>query len=284
MENSEKVLVTQRVFAIPELLEQILLDLPMRTLLLSQRVNTTFHTVIKTSSKIQEALFFKALPNSHGEPDFNHTSTGLGGTYFRQAAVGFCGSTVPHEHKRSSADENSRFGALAGGGIPQETDAGDAADEDVTCCQTQTVLTAGTLYDLIAHKLIDKSIGGLDETALNVRWCMFWGQKDINQHVELEDIPGGTQIETQAASGWSRYRAAANLVPRNALLIGFQEFVSCLLNEVDLSPGLGPSPRAVMLTEDIGPLTEFGEIFGINWESIHTAPGAAKLAFGAGFI
>lgn len=46
---------------IPELLENILLNLPIRDLLLAQRVNKTFQATILGSSKLQQALFLKPL-------------------------------------------------------------------------------------------------------------------------------------------------------------------------------------------------------------------------------
>lgn len=49
-----------QVFAVPELLEMILLRLPERDLLLSQRVNTTWRNLTKTSPHIQRKLFYKA--------------------------------------------------------------------------------------------------------------------------------------------------------------------------------------------------------------------------------
>lgn len=42
-----------------ELLEDILLHLPLRQLLLAQRVNKQFHAVIQDSLKINQVLFFK---------------------------------------------------------------------------------------------------------------------------------------------------------------------------------------------------------------------------------
>lgn len=51
---------TQRVFAIPELLEKIVLHIPQRELLLSQRVNHTFRNVIKHSPQLQRKLFYTA--------------------------------------------------------------------------------------------------------------------------------------------------------------------------------------------------------------------------------
>lgn len=48
-----------QVFAIPELLEMILLRLPELDLLLSQRVNTTWRSLTKTSPHLQRKLFYK---------------------------------------------------------------------------------------------------------------------------------------------------------------------------------------------------------------------------------
>ena len=48
------------VFAIPELLENILLRAPERDILLAQRVNTFFRDIITTSSHLQRKLFFIA--------------------------------------------------------------------------------------------------------------------------------------------------------------------------------------------------------------------------------
>ncbi|KAK5677249.1 hypothetical protein LTS10_010438 [Elasticomyces elasticus] len=47
-----------KVFGITELLENILLHLPLIDLLFSQRVCKTWHNVVSGSSKIQKALFF----------------------------------------------------------------------------------------------------------------------------------------------------------------------------------------------------------------------------------
>ncbi len=48
-----------QVFATYELLEDILLHLPLQKLLLSQRVCHTFKDVVKSSSRIQQALFLQ---------------------------------------------------------------------------------------------------------------------------------------------------------------------------------------------------------------------------------
>ncbi|KAI7234311.1 hypothetical protein KC330_g4906 [Hortaea werneckii] len=57
----------QQVWDISELLEHILLQLPMRDLLLAQRVSRRFKAVIDSSDKIQQALFFKpaVLPSTN---------------------------------------------------------------------------------------------------------------------------------------------------------------------------------------------------------------------------
>lgn len=51
------------VFGTAELLEAILLELPIKDLLMNaQRVSTTFNTTIQASTRLQQALFFKPLP------------------------------------------------------------------------------------------------------------------------------------------------------------------------------------------------------------------------------
>lgn len=56
-----------QVFAIPEILENILLRLPMLDLLLAQRVDKTFRGVINSSIHIRRALFFEIRPQSESE-------------------------------------------------------------------------------------------------------------------------------------------------------------------------------------------------------------------------
>lgn len=54
-----------KIFAIPELLESILLELhgkDLKTVLLAQHINKTFRDTIKSSIKIQRALFLKPDP------------------------------------------------------------------------------------------------------------------------------------------------------------------------------------------------------------------------------
>ncbi|KAI0146884.1 hypothetical protein GGR57DRAFT_478651 [Xylariaceae sp. FL1272] len=59
-----KVNDMKRVFPIPELLESILLHLDQKTLLLSAlRVCKTWHTLINTSTPIQQILYSQAFPN-----------------------------------------------------------------------------------------------------------------------------------------------------------------------------------------------------------------------------
>lgn len=51
------------VFAIPELAEKILLNLPIKELLANaQRVCKSWHTIIEHSPRLQQALFFSPLP------------------------------------------------------------------------------------------------------------------------------------------------------------------------------------------------------------------------------
>lgn len=53
-----------RALAIPELLEQVLLNLPVKDILLAQRVNRGFKATIDGSKKLQQALFFSPEPAS----------------------------------------------------------------------------------------------------------------------------------------------------------------------------------------------------------------------------
>ena len=48
------------VIAVPELLENIVLCLPLRQMLLVQQVSTSFRDSVWTSPKINRALFFRA--------------------------------------------------------------------------------------------------------------------------------------------------------------------------------------------------------------------------------
>ncbi|KAJ8069376.1 hypothetical protein OCU04_003030 [Sclerotinia nivalis] len=52
----------QTVFAIPELLELILLQLPFLDLVRAQMISQSFYDVIDSSNLLQQALFFRASP------------------------------------------------------------------------------------------------------------------------------------------------------------------------------------------------------------------------------
>lgn len=54
-----------KMAAIPELVEYILLELPLRDVLLAQRIDRTWRNIIQGSSKLQKALFFR--------PSVDHT-------------------------------------------------------------------------------------------------------------------------------------------------------------------------------------------------------------------
>ena len=77
------------VFAIPELLENILVRVPEHDLLLAQRVNTFFRDIITTSSHLQRKLFFKAdiivedgqVPELTWNPFFKVFKPGKGPSY-----------------------------------------------------------------------------------------------------------------------------------------------------------------------------------------------------------
>lgn len=53
-----------QVFATTELLKSILVQVPVKTLLLSQRFDKKWQAVIKNSHKLQQVLFIKALPSN----------------------------------------------------------------------------------------------------------------------------------------------------------------------------------------------------------------------------
>ena len=57
--SSESFTAPSKVFAIPELLEMILVHLPARDLLMCERINKTWHAVIKESNTLQEKLFYR---------------------------------------------------------------------------------------------------------------------------------------------------------------------------------------------------------------------------------
>ena len=52
----------QTVADLPELLEMILLNLPLPDLLIAQIVDRTWHAVIRDSPTLQQALFFQPVP------------------------------------------------------------------------------------------------------------------------------------------------------------------------------------------------------------------------------
>lgn len=64
-----------RVLAITELLEQILLELPMRDLLLAQRVDQFWKHTIDGSPRIQRALYFEPVPPSRPDGLMHTTPT-----------------------------------------------------------------------------------------------------------------------------------------------------------------------------------------------------------------
>ncbi|KAK6442837.1 hypothetical protein LTR95_000943 [Oleoguttula sp. CCFEE 5521] len=55
----------KKVLQIPELLEMVLAHLDIRTLLLLQRVNTTWKATIDNSAELQEKLFYRLTPGTH---------------------------------------------------------------------------------------------------------------------------------------------------------------------------------------------------------------------------
>ena len=77
------------VFAIPELLELILVHVSEHDLLLAQRVNTFFRDITTTSSHLQRKLFFKAdtvvederVPELTWNPFFKNFKSGKGPSY-----------------------------------------------------------------------------------------------------------------------------------------------------------------------------------------------------------
>lgn len=61
-ESKENMSVAHRVLDCPELLELILLQLPIRSLLHAQRICRSFRDAIRSSPTLQQALFFQPLP------------------------------------------------------------------------------------------------------------------------------------------------------------------------------------------------------------------------------
>jgi hypothetical protein len=73
-----------RTFDLPELLEQILINLPQRELLLAQRVSQAFHQTISASPKLQRALFFSPDPFLPSSPiTYLNPSTGATSAHTR---------------------------------------------------------------------------------------------------------------------------------------------------------------------------------------------------------
>ncbi|KFY08403.1 hypothetical protein V492_06268 [Pseudogymnoascus sp. VKM F-4246] len=66
------------VLSIPELLEAILLDVDMKTLLLSQRVNRNWASIIAASSVLQQALFFQPAQEVSSIIPFDPTDNHFG--------------------------------------------------------------------------------------------------------------------------------------------------------------------------------------------------------------
>lgn len=66
--NQPSQSATKRTLHLPELLEQILTNLPQRDLLLAQRVSKAFNLTISASPKLQRALFFAPDPSLPASP------------------------------------------------------------------------------------------------------------------------------------------------------------------------------------------------------------------------
>jgi hypothetical protein len=64
--QTAEITAAQQVLSLPELLETILLRLPIKDLILSQRVNTCFRATVTLSPALQRALFF--MPNEDISP------------------------------------------------------------------------------------------------------------------------------------------------------------------------------------------------------------------------
>jgi hypothetical protein len=76
----------ERAFHIPEILETILLQIPLRNLLVdAQRVNNTWHSTIQCSPALQRFLFFEPRPrNESRPPEFNVLLTGAFPPFFNR--------------------------------------------------------------------------------------------------------------------------------------------------------------------------------------------------------
>ena len=64
----EEASATTRTLHLPEILEQILIHLPSRDLLLAQRISRAFQLTISASPKLQRALFFSPDPACPSSP------------------------------------------------------------------------------------------------------------------------------------------------------------------------------------------------------------------------
>jgi len=62
-------------FGTPEILEQILLELPIKDILLVQRVNKTFHATVTDSPRLQQAVFLKPVPGKPLHRRYDEIST-----------------------------------------------------------------------------------------------------------------------------------------------------------------------------------------------------------------
>lgn len=57
---------------IPELLEEVVMHLPLRDILLCQRVDTHFRDVVQSSSNIKKVLFLEPATNKTIELGYDH--------------------------------------------------------------------------------------------------------------------------------------------------------------------------------------------------------------------
>ncbi|KAF7189536.1 hypothetical protein HII31_09176 [Pseudocercospora fuligena] len=102
----------QKVFGTYELLEKILLEADIKTVLLSQRVDKTFQHVIDRSTGLQQKLFFKSCPHTEwlANPLFMAKSQqGLRDHEFRVVALGADKVfDIPSTFSRKHEDESWR--------------------------------------------------------------------------------------------------------------------------------------------------------------------------------
>nr|OQO28927.1 hypothetical protein B0A51_03947 [Rachicladosporium sp. CCFEE 5018] len=95
------------VFGLPELLEMILVQSEMRDLLLWQRVNSTFQSVIARSGTIQEKLFFKTASVKTKHVEINWL---LADHFKRRVGNGATCYVFPQYHHLSSLEERLTMG------------------------------------------------------------------------------------------------------------------------------------------------------------------------------